>query len=163
MKKYKLLWYEDEPEANEGFKYLAATKGITLNVCTTSLDAITELKDNYRSYDGIILDIIGYENSNEETTDTKGFYKLKTTIAEIKERKYLPTFIFTGQEDKKENKDFDNTIGTIRKYFKATDRNKLIEDIIFECGNLEETQLKHKYSKVFEISNEKYLNNDRLA
>jgi hypothetical protein len=161
MNKYKILWYEDEPEINEGFSILAETKGITLQVCKTSKEAIIELKKNYKSYDGIILDIIGHNKSNKETTDTQGFYNLKTKIDEIRLKKYLPIFIFTGQEDKKENKGFDNTIGEIKKYFKATDKNKLIEDIIFECGKLEDTQLKHKYSKVFEICNEKYLNNER--
>jgi len=160
MNKYKILWYEDEPEINEGFSILAETKGITLQVCKTSKEAIIELEKNYKSYDGIILDIIGYNKSNKETTDTQGFYNLKTKIDEIRLKKYLPTFILTGQEDKKENKDFDNTIGLIPKYFKGIDQNKLIDDIILECGKLEDTQLKHKYSKAFQICNEKYLNNE---
>ena len=69
-------------------------------------------------------------------------------INELKPRRYVPMFVFTGQPDLISNELFENMVD--KYYSKGDDDDQLIEDIISAADQQEDTQIIHKHQTVFD-------------
>lgn len=151
MNRYRILWIDDQHEDLGAVKIEAEVLGIDLTCFKTAKEGIAELEASLEYWDGLILDAKGYNESEDETPDLKGMSRVIAKINELKTRRYIPLFVFTGQPDTKGEKGFDDIIhgAGLKAYSKTTDREALYADIKKEGDKLKETQLRHKYQKVF--------------
>jgi hypothetical protein len=161
-KKYKVLWFDDQYETLTHIIEQAIINDIELVGFTNAKDGLQELETNFLHYDAIIVDGIFYSSSSEKgnATTTKAFGEVAKFLNRIEDKKKLPWFVLSGQP--KFTKSANELLETFKdgKFYDKLDNAKLDElwlDIKQEADAQIDTQLKHKYSKVFEICDEKYI------
>ena len=155
--KYKVLWIDDNPKDQDGFEDFAYVNGIELIHFKTSREGREELERNVEKYDAVILDGLVFDESTEEVPAVTGMQNSIHKLKELKTRKAIPYFVFTGHLG-------DDKYGVVREmlanetiFYKAKDNQKLI-DAIKEAANQQElTQLKHKYPNAFALCEDDYL------
>jgi hypothetical protein len=154
---YKVLWIDDNPNDQEGFEDFAYVNSIELIHFKTSLEGREELERNIEIYDAVILDGLVFDESTEEVPAVTGMQNSINKLKELKARKAIPYFIFTGHLG-------DDQYGVVRDmlanetiFYKAKDNKKLIEAIKESADKQELTQLKHKYPNAFALCEDDYL------
>ncbi|RBP34229.1 hypothetical protein DFR65_101112 [Oceanihabitans sediminis] len=159
MKEYKVLWIDDD--FNKDFDRLAYQNGIELVHYKTSKEgmAILEsgMKTNY--FDAVILDGLAYNESENEEHSIDGLINSLNKISELRQLKWFPVFVFTGELNKLEYK---GDIKWVERFnvpivIKGVDNKGFIEKVIAAADQQEITQLKHKYPNQFEICTNKYI------
>ena len=152
MKKYKVIWIDDEVEKDELkiFIALASTKDYNIEIVPfkKAEDGIKALNDSPRIWHGIILDINDDSNPDGQT---KGFHWAKSEILNLfeKRRILIPWFIFSGMPDIWSNPLFKDTIGDKKIYNKDTEYEQLLKDIIAESDYLPTKRFRLKYPEIF--------------
>ena len=86
--------------------------------------------------------------SLNEVPNLSGLRYCRDRINELKPRRYVPMFVFTGQPDLISNEMFENMVD--KYYSKGDDDDQLIEDIISAADQQVETQIIHEHQIVFE-------------
>lgn len=157
MKRYEVLWIDDQFEEQEAFLESAYLNEIDIMPFKISKAGMDELENNLFRYDAIILDAKVYNETEDEVAKLTGLTNSIYKIKELRTKRILPYFIFTGQPDVITSIAFSEMVGEIYVYRKTIDNAKLFADIKSCADEQETTQLKHKYQSVFDVCNEKYL------
>lgn len=165
MKKYKVIWFDDEHELlGERVLERAHLNDIELIGFANAKDGIEELEKNIRSYDAAIVDGIFLANAKEsgKATSDKPLFEVANAIQRLNSIKVLPWFILSGQPSFiKEKNRFADGLKDNKVYDKTNDEDldSLWNDLK-ACADIhEDTQLRHNYSTVFDVCTEKYIGN----
>jgi cold shock CspA family protein len=157
MKRYDILWIDDQFDVQEAFLESAYLNGIDIVPYRVSKEGMSELENNLYKYDGVILDAKVYNESEDEVAKLTGLTSSIYRIKQLSNQRVVPYFIFTGQPDVIDSAAFSEMVGEVYVYKKTIDNAKLFADIKTNANKQEATQLKHKYSKVFEVCTDKYI------
>ena len=165
MKRYKVLWIDDL--FNKDFDRLAHQNGIELFHFTTSLEGMSKLKlgQKTNTYDAVILDGLAYDKSEDEEHSIDGLINSLDIIQKLRQTKWFPVYIFTGELNKMEHK---GNRKWIEKYdvpivIKGVDNKRFIDDLIIAIDKQEITNLKKKYPNAFSLCDEKYIGNKEYS
>ena len=158
---YNALWFDDEYDIFESQIDDARKLGIILTGFKNAKEGINELENNLHKYDAIIVDGMFLLNENQisnvPSDDALGI--VARYLDRIENKKKMPWFILSGRPEFLKN---ENKIALLYKDNKVynknedNDWNQLWQDIKTEANNQPDTQLRHKYHRVFELCIEKY-------
>lgn len=164
MKKYNILWIDDEYKKLSSFIIDAELDGIYITPFDTSVAGMEAFEKNILMWDGIILDAKCWSKSSDEVASTEGMYLSLDKITELKHKRYVPIFVFTGQPDLYSDEQFSKSLRGRRFYKKGNeaDKKQLFADIMSEADKLVETQIRHKYHRVFEAFSEEIKGQDKV-
>jgi cold shock CspA family protein len=157
MKRYEVLWIDDQFEEQEAFLESAYLNEIDIIPFKISKAGMDELENNLFKYDAVILDAKVYNETEDEVAKLTGLTNSIYKIKELRAKRILPYFIFTGQPDVITSVAFSEMVGEIYIYRKTIDNAKLFADIKTSADLQETTQLKHKYQSVFNVCTDIYI------
>ncbi|MFT4757076.1 MAG: hypothetical protein ACI91R_001726 [Vicingaceae bacterium] len=159
-KYYNILWIDDEHEGMSGFKGDAKFNNIQLIPFKSLNDGITELKKNYPIYDGVLLDAKFFENENDVrgSEDTDNVHRAKEELLLLPKK--FEVFVLTGQAEAYEDKTFNKAFKNVYKKGIDEDIEQLFIDIKQAADRQIDTQIRHKYQRVFEVCTDKYIGGD---
>lgn len=163
--KYKVLWFDDKYETLELIQEEALLNNIELIGYTNADDGLVELEKNIEFFDAVIVDGLFY-SKREHTGDTlsdDAFSKVARALDKLENRKKIPWFILSGQQSFTKEK---NPLAHAFKDNKVYDKNRpedvavLWADVKKAADKQADTQLRHKYRKVFEVCTGEYIGSD---
>lgn len=154
-KRYNVLWIEDEPEKQEAFIEEAYLESIHVFQFSTNKAGMDELVSDLEAYDAVVLDAKGFEESVDEVSKLTGLMNSIKTLRSLSKR--IPYFIYSGYLDKDENASVRELLSNEEIFTKGKDTQRLFERIKEEADKQIDTQIKHEYPRVFDVTNEKYL------
>ncbi len=157
MKRYDVLWIDDQFEIQEAFLESAYLNGIDIVPYKISKIGMDILEKNLFKYDAVILDAKVYNESEDEVAKLTGLTSSIYRLKQLNNKRVIPYFIFTGQPDLIDNATFSEMVGEVFVYKKTKDNAQLFSDLKVQADLQEATQLKHKHYKVFEVCTEKYI------
>ena len=165
MNKYTVLWIDDI--FNKDFDRLAYQNGIKLVHFKTSLEGMSSLELGLKTntYDAVILDGLAYDKSEDEEHSIDGLINSLNIIDKLKQSKWFPVYIFTGELNKLEYK---GDVKWIKKYnvpivTKGVDNKGFIDDLIAAIEEQEITNLKNKYTNAFSVCDDSYIGSKEFA
>jgi len=161
-KKYKVLWFDDEFESLDIIKEKGKLNGILLFGYNNAKDGIEELQLRMEDYDAVIVDG-KFFNKPGQTGDALGdqaLFNVGVALESLSDRKKIPWFILSGQisftkeknryaEGFKNNKVYDKTVEEAVE--------ALWIDIKTEADKQQDTQIRHRYHRVFDVCTERYI------
>ena len=152
MRKYKVLWIDDEP--NEEFMNEAYEHGLDIKNVTCHDDGMLQLKDSTNHWDAVILD--AYCKISKEQSESPSLKSLTESIGTINEycikNRFIPWFVYTSgayegfnflENQISEKRDWDDRL----YYSKPLDRIKLFDNLKNAADQQVATHLKRKYSR----------------
>jgi hypothetical protein len=160
-KMYTILWIDDQFEELQDFSIQAENSGINLIGYSSYEEGFEQLEKNLSFFDGVLLDGLFFEKKGQVPgeEDEAGLGKALARLNQLKYRKDLPWFMLSGKDsftkesnsllkaDRKEC--FDKTNGD--------DIDKLFLAIKKEADALDDTQVKHRYQRIFSVCTDKYI------
>ena len=151
MSKYKVLWIDDKWEDMISFKERCELPEHDFEmVCATnSEDGMKFFEDHLDEWSGVILDAKVFLNSTSVVDKLIGMQHSINRINELKSKRDVPYYIFTGQPDLTSSSIFAEQYEG-HYYEKDRDEVKLIADIKHNADNLFNTQIIHKHQAVFD-------------
>ena len=154
---YNILWIDDEHEGMSGFKGDAKFNGIQLIPYKSLNDGISELKKNFPIYDGVLLDAKFFENEDDVkgSEDTVNVFRAKDELLLLPKK--FEVFVLTGQAEAFEDKTFNKVIKRVYKKAIDEDIEQLFIDIKTAANQLKDTQIRHEYTRVFDVCTERYI------
>ncbi|MEA5099397.1 MAG: hypothetical protein VB011_02625 [Bacteroidales bacterium] len=156
-KTYNILWIDDEYQRQDALIRSARDNNIKL-IPFKSLDGgISELTKNYPYFDGILLDAKFFENEDDvaESEDIEFSFRAKERIEQLPKK--FEIFVLTGQAEAFEDKTYKKVFKNVFKKGIDEDEDALFEAIIKAADNQIDTQIRHKYQRVFDVCTEKYI------
>lgn len=158
MKKYNVLWIDDRCTTENAFIMNAELEGIIITPFETSKAGMEAFVKDLFHWDGIVLDAKCWIESSDETADTDAMHESIGKITELKHKREVPYFIYTGHPDLQSDIQFEKSLRGHRFYVKGKDEEILIRDIKTEADGFLVTQIRHEYADVFAS----YSNHERL-
>lgn len=154
---YNILWIDDEHEKLTGIKGRAKRNGINLIPYKSLNGGLSELQRNSSNYDGVLLDAKFFENEDDEagSEDTFNVHRAKDSLLGF--NKKFEIFILTGQAEAFEDKTFNKAFTNVFKKGSDDEVNRLFEAIKLAAAKQPDTQLRHKYKRVFDVCTERYI------
>lgn len=151
MSKYKVLWIDDQWEEMISFKERCeeTENGFEIVCATNSEDGMKIFEDHLEEWSGVILDAKVFVSSKSEVDRLKGMQNSIERINELRTRREVPYYIFTGQPDLISSSYFAEQYDG-RYFEKDRDEEKLITAIKQNADNLVNTQIIHKHQAVFD-------------
>lgn len=151
MRKYEVLWIDDEWRKQMAFITEAECEGIYITGFRVGQQGREALKREPYKWDAVILDAKCFDLSEDELPDIDGLYKTQEAI--IESRTKIPWFVLTGQPDILDDKTFRKSLKGKTIYNKSIedDKQKLFKDIIIEADSRLITDIKNKYQDVLGI------------
>lgn len=150
MNKYKILWIDDQYELlSELMERCEVIKGFEITKCRFAKEGMKTFESHLEEWSAVVLDAKVLMESLNEVPNLSGLRYCRDRINELKPRRYVPMFVFTGQPDLISNELFENMVD--KYYSKGDDDDQLIEDIISAADQQEETQIIHKHQTVFDV------------
>ena len=107
-------------------------------------------EEHLEEWSGVILDARGLRNKDSKMEDLSGLSFSVNRINELKSKRLVPYYIITGQPDLTSSSNFAEMYQG-HYYEKDKEEDRLIEDFKMNADNLHETQIIHKYQKVFDL------------
>lgn len=153
MKKYTVLWIDDEAENQDAFLDSAYLEGIEINYFKTSKLGMEELTSKIEQYDAVILDAMVYNESEDEKAGLAGLQNSINIISSLSDSKKIPYFIFSGYIDKNEHSSAREMLAKETIFIKSKDNQALFEAIKEAANSQIDTQLKHENQRLFEVLN----------
>ena len=149
MNKYKILWIDDQYELlSELMERCEVINGFDITKCRFAKEGMKTFESHLEEWSAVVLDAKVLMESLNEVPNLSGLRYCRDRINELKPRRYVPMFVFTGQPDLISNETFENMVD--KYYSKGDDDDQLIEDIIFAADQQEDTQIIHKHQIVFD-------------
>ena len=149
MNKYKILWIDDQYELfSELMERCEVMNGFEITKCRFAKEGMKTFERHLEEWSAVVLDAKVLMESLDEVPNLTGLRYCRDRINELKPRRNVPMFVFTGQPDLISNELFENMVD--KYYSKGDDDDHLIEDIISAADKLEETQIIHKHQTVFD-------------
>ena len=99
MKTYNVLWIDDEIDKLSSFIIDAEYHDIYITAYDTAKEGMKAYKENLMKWDGVILDAKCLRDSKDEVANIGGLYFSLANITELKYKRNIPVFIYTGQPD----------------------------------------------------------------
>lgn len=161
-KTYRVLWFDDEHETLEIIKESAIVNGVILVPFGNEEDGIRELDRGLHLYDAVIVDGRFYKKAGQsgDALDDNAWVSVARYFDKWSDKKVMPWFILSGQVSITKGK---NTLVEIYKDNRVYDKlveediKLLWEDIKQAADKQSDTQLRHKYSQVFDVCTDKYI------
>lgn len=171
MRKYKVIWFDDEHDKFQPYKDEAILNNVQLIGYSNSAEGIPELKENHKDYDAVILDGLFFKVEGQKGTDIdqSAFGEVARTLNELKAKGViLPWFIYSGQPSFVKDKNVllevlkDETFanGKVFDKNKFQDFTELLEEIKREADKNPERIIKMKNPGIFSIFDEGILGVD---
>mgnify|MGYP005990426175 CR=1 FL=1 len=157
MNRYQVLWIDDDAEKQDGFLESAYLNGLDINYYKISKQGMEELVSKVEHYDAVILDAMVYNESEDEKAALTGLFNSIKKINSLSERKKIPYFIFSGYIDQDEHASAREMLADETIFIKSKDNGALFQAIKEEANKQLDTQIRHKYQRVFEVCTEKYI------
>ncbi|SIQ92977.1 S1 domain-containing protein [Maribacter ulvicola] len=157
MNRYQVLWIDDDAEKQDGFLDSAYLEGLDVNYYKTSKKGMEELVDKIEHYDAVILDAMVFNESEDENAALTGLFNSIKRINSLSDRKKIPYFIFSGYIDQDEHASAREMLADETIFMKSKDNAALFLAIKEEASKQPDTQIRHKYQRVFEVCTEKYI------
>lgn len=149
MNKYKILWIDDQYELlSELMERCEVMNGFEITKCRFAKEGMITFENHLEEWSAVVLDAKVLMESLNEVPNLSGLRYCRDRINELKPRRYVPMFVFTGQPDLISNEMFENMVD--KYYSKGDDDDQLIEDIISAADQQEETQIVHRHQVVFD-------------
>ena len=153
MSRFNVIWIDDEWQKSASFiDVCKEIHEIDITPFTTSKDGMNALEGNLYHWHGVILDAKVFNESENEIATLAGLQNSIKKIASLSSKRFIPSFISTGQPDLLSDDNFRHIANIF--YKKGTDDAKLIADIIDAANKLPETNVQNRYKDVLSISNE---------
>jgi hypothetical protein len=154
---YNILWIDDEHEGMSGFKGDAKFNDIQLIPYKSLNEGISELKKNYPIYDGVLLDAKFFENEDDVrgSEDTDNVHRAKEELLLLPKK--FEVFVLTGQAEAYEDKTFNKAFKKVYKKGIDEDIEQLFVDVKSAANQLQDTQIRHEYSRAFDVCTERYI------
>lgn len=151
MSKYKILWIDDKWEELDSFKDVCELpeNGFEMVTCTNAEEGMEIYETHLEEWSGVILDAKVYKRKGDDVDRLAGLVYSVNRINELKYKRNIPYYIYTGQPDTASGTAFAEQYEG-KYYEKDKDEDKLIADIKRNADQLEETQIVHKYQLVFD-------------
>lgn len=148
MNKYKILWIDDQYELlSELMERCEVIHGFEITKCRFAKVGMKTFESHLEEWSAVVLDAKVLMESLNEVPNLSGLRYCRDRINELRPRRYVPMFVFTGQPDLISNEMFENMVD--KYYSKGDDDDQLIEDIIAAANKQEETQIIHEHQTVF--------------
>jgi len=171
MKKYKVLWFDDEHEGFQPIKDEAFIADVQLIGYSNAKEGIPELRDNYKEYDAVILDGLFFKNEEHSGTDIDqtAFGEVANVLRELRaQNKILPWFIFSGQKSFVKDKNVlvdvlkDSTFANGKVFDKNKDEDfiELLNEIKKAADANPVRQIKVNNPEIFSIFDEGILHEE---
>jgi len=173
MNTYNILWLDDDCNDKDMIPFLveAEGEGIILEGYESFEEAFENLENKFPFFDAILLDGMFLEKKDQVagTEDEVAIGMAIAKINEIKSKKAFPWFVLSGKEQFTKEK---NSILKANKArcFDKTNPNDVVElfkEIKKAADELDDTQTRHRYQRVFNVCTEKYIginaSNDLLS
>ena len=149
MNKYKILWIDDQYELlSELMERCEVMNGFEITKCRFAKEGMKIFERHLEEWSAVVLDAKVLMESLNEVANLNGLRYCRDRINELKPRRYVPMFVFTGQPDLISNEMFENMVD--KYYSKGDDDDQLIKDIISAADQQEETQIVHRHQVVFD-------------
>ncbi|RZJ34736.1 MAG: response regulator [Flavobacterium sp.] len=162
MRKYKVLWFDDQHQTLEMIKDTARQANVQLVGYTNSMEGIFELLNNHKDYDSVILDGLFYNSPDHSGTaiDQSAFGEVAKVLSDLKAKNIImPWFIYSGITSFVKDKNVlvdvlkDNTFAN-GKVFDKTNENDFIEllnEIKIAADKNPERIIKISHPQIFSI------------
>lgn len=171
MRKYKVIWFDDEHEKFQTYKDDALLEDVQLIGYSNAKEGIPELKNNHSDYDAVILDGLFFKDKSHlgSNIDDAAFGEVAKLLSELKaQNKIIPWFIYSGQPSFVKTKNSFVELFKDKAYAngKVFDKNidedfiELLNEIKKEADNNPERVIKLKNPEIFSIFNEGILGDD---
>ena len=149
MNKYKILWIDDQYELlSELMERCEVINGFEITKCRFAKEGMKTFESHLEEWSAVVLDAKVLMESLNEVPNLSGLRYCRDRINELKPRRYVPMFVFTGQPDLISSEMFENMVD--KYYSKGDDDDQLIKDIISAADQQEDTQIIHKHQTVFD-------------
>jgi hypothetical protein len=157
MNRYQVLWIDDDAEKQDGFLDSAYLNGLDINYYKTSKLGMEELVSKMEQYDAVILDAMVYNESEDEKAALTGLFNSIKRINALSDRKKIPYFIFSGYIDQDQHASAREMLADEIIFIKSKDNKALFKAIKEAADKQIDTQIRHKYQRVFDVCTEKYI------
>lgn len=156
-KYYNILWIDDKHDGMSGFKGDAKLNDIILVPFKSLNKGISELKKNYTIFDGVLLDAKFFENEDDiqGSEDTEYVHRAKEQLIQLPKK--FEIFVLTAQAEAFEDKTFNKAFKKVYRKGIDEDIERLFLDIKSAADQMPDTQIRHEFSRVFEVFTEKYI------
>lgn len=150
MSKYKILWIDDKWKELDSFKDVCELpeNDIEVVACTNAEEGMEIFEAHLEEWSGVVLDAKVFKGRGSEVDRLDGLEYSRKRISELKYKRYVPTYIFTGQPDLISGTTFAELVGEF--YEKDKDEDRLIADIKRNADELANTQIIHRHQVVFD-------------
>lgn len=150
MKKYNILWIDDEYEKLSDTMELAeVVHGFQITKCRFAKEGMRIFEQNLEKWSAVILDAKVLMESLDEVADLKGLRYSRDRINELKSKRYVPMFVLTGAPDVISNELFEMMVD--KYYTKGDDEEQLFADVKQAADNQIETQIRAKYADALSV------------
>lgn len=150
MKKYNILWIDDEYEKLSDTMELAEVlHGFQITKCRFAKEGMRIFEQNLEKWSAVILDAKVLMESLDEVADLKGLRYSRDRINELKSKRYVPMFVLTGAPDVISNELFEMMVD--KYYTKGDDEEQLFADVKRAADNQIETQIRAKYADALSV------------
>ena len=151
MSKYKILWIDDKWEELDSFKDVCELpeNGFEVVTCTNAEEGMEIFEAHLEEWSGVILDAKVFKGKGDEVDRLAGLTYSLDKINELKHKRDVPYYIFTGQPDTASGTAFAEQYEG-RYYEKDKDEDKLIADIKKNADEMANTQIIHRHQVVFD-------------
>ena len=151
MSKYKILWIDDKWEELDSFKDVCELpeNGFEVVTCTNAEEGMEIFETRLEEWSGVILDAKVFKGKGDEVDILAGLIYSLERINELKHKRYVPYYIFTGQPDTASGTAFAEQYEG-KYYEKDKDEEKLIADIKKNADEMANTQIIHRHQVVFD-------------
>ncbi len=165
-KRYKVLWLDDEYNREEldHIPRKAKKAGIDLIGFSSATEGVEELERRHAQYDAVILDGLFFEEegSSGDAVDEAALIAVKNALVALTARtgEVLPEFVLSGQPSILSE---SNSVLRVHKVPRVYDKNNdadfdaLWADIKTAADNCLDTQIRHRYQRVFDVCTERYI------
>lgn len=151
MSEYQILWLDDEPKKQQGFINEAKIIGFDLINQETSSEATKYLAENFRSIDGMILDVLGKKLSSNEQERRGALFDFLRNIPDY--AKNIPIVILTAQESLIADEDFSDDIGNLNRFYKEDDSDLVFNKLTEMIKQRPYARVRKYHVKVLELVN----------
>jgi hypothetical protein len=155
MKKYNVIWFDDEFITLNIIKENALLNGIKLYGFSNAKEGIDELEKNIGFYDAAIVDGNFYQKPGQsgDALNDKALFDVGLTIEKLYGTDVFPWYILSGQANfTKEKNRYADGFKANKVYDKNgdDDLDALWSDIKTAADNRLDTQIRHRYANAFD-------------
>lgn len=144
---YNVIWIDDEWDTiGKAFIQICEKRHkIHIKAFKTRREGMEALEQNLKFWDAVILDAKAFNNSStNEVASVDGLFAARDRLLELRQRRYIPFFVFTRQPDLFKDEMFERAVGIFYKK-DAEGQATLIEAIKCEVKKSPRHQLRVQY------------------